>query len=332
MVTPLRPTRKTMSSTPFDDICAVLRSRSAFLLVTHFEPDGDGIGACLALGRCLRSQGKRVTVWLPQGVPARYRFLPDAETVVTEAEPQEVAIGLDCDGARRLGATAETVNRAEVVIDIDHHAGHSPFGHIAWLDPAAPAAGFQAYRLIQALGCPITPEIATCLYCAVGTDSGFFRYANTSPELLRMAAEMVECGAKPKAIAEATLDRYPTALVRLAGRAMAALTLQLGGRVALATLTQEDFEAAGTDQTEGVIDYLRTVAEVEVLVLMRQSKEGWRTSLRSLAAVDVSVVAKTLGGGGHAPAAGCTLHGTLEEAWTHLAAALGPALESGSRA
>jgi len=319
-----------MSSSPLDDICAVLRSRSAFLLVTHFEPDGDGLGSCLALSHALSALGKSVTTWVPSGVPAKYGFLPGAAGVVTETGPREVAIALDCDGPRRLGAVAETVNRAEVVIDIDHHAGHNPFGHLAWLDPTAPAAGYQTYRLIQCLQVPFTPEVATCLYTAVGTDSGYFRYANTSPELLRMAAEMVASGADPKAIAEATLDRYPLALVRLAGRALADLTLELNGRAVLATLTGEDYVAAGTEQTEGIVDYLRTVAEVDVLILMRESKEGWRTSLRSLRGVDVSAVAKALGGGGHAPAAGCTLHGARDEAWARLEAALAAALETGS--
>ena len=322
-------TPRTMSSAPLERICAVIDSRSAFLLVTHFEPDGDGIGACLALWHALRARGKVATVWLPSGVPSKYAFLPGAEEVVSEAAPQEVAVALDCDGARRLGATADTVNAAEILIDIDHHPGHSPFGHIAWLDAAMPAAGSQVYQLLKALGAHCTPEIATCLYCAVGTDSGYFRYANTSPELLRMAAELVECGADPKAIAEATLDRHPLETVRLAGRALSSLSLRLGGRVARAVLTAGDFADAGAEQTEGVIDYVRTVAGVDILVLMRAAQEGWRVSLRSLGTVDVSRVAKSLGGGGHAPAAGCTLHGSLDEAWAVLEAGLADALSEG---
>jgi len=318
-----------MSSSPVDQICGVIDSRSAFLLVTHFEPDGDGIGACLALWHALRARGKTATVWIPSGVPAKYAFLPGAHEVVREAGPHEVAIALDCDGARRLGATADTVNAAEVVIDIDHHAGHSPFGHIAWLDHSMPAAGYQVSELLKALGAPLTREIATCLYCAVGTDSGYFRYANTSPQLLRMAAELVEYGADPKAIAEATLDRHSLSTVHLAGRALASLSLRLGGRVALAVLTAADLAEAGAEQTEGVIDYLRTVADVDLLVLMREAKEGWRTSMRSLGSVDVSRVAKALGGGGHPAAAGCTLHGTRDEARAALETALAPALSEG---
>jgi len=318
-----------MSSSPLERICAAIEARAAFLLVTHFEPDGDGIGACLALWHALRARGKTATVWVPAGVPAKYAFLPGAEEVVREAAPQEVAIALDCDGARRLGATADTVNAAEIVIDIDHHAGYNPFGHLAWLDASTPAAGYQVYELLKALDSSFTPEIATCLYCAVGTDSGYFRYANTSPRLLRMAAEMVECGADPKAIAEATLDRHPLPVARLAGRALSSLGLRLDGRVAFAALTAEDFADAGTEQTEGVIDYMRTLAGVDLLVLMREAKEGWRTSLRSLGTVDVSRVAKSLGGGGHAAAAGCTLHGSLDAAWAALEAALAEALSGG---
>jgi phosphoesterase RecJ-like protein len=318
-----------MSSSPVDQICGVIESRSAFLLVTHFEPDGDGIGACLALWHALRARGKTATVWVPAGVPDKYAFLPGAQAVVREAAPQEVAIALDCDGTRRLGATADTVNAAAIVIDIDHHAGHSPFGQIAWLDDAMPAAGYQVYELLRALGSPLTPEIATCLYCAVGTDSGYFRYANTSPRLLRMAAELVEEGADPKAIAEATLDRHALQTVHLAGRALASLSLRLGGCVALAVLTAQDYVDAGAEHSEGVIDYLRTLAGVDLLVLIREAKEGWRVSMRSLGTVDVSRVARSLGGGGHPAAAGCTLHGSLEEAWAALEAALARALSDG---
>jgi phosphoesterase RecJ-like protein len=322
---------KTMNDSPLQRICDVIESRSEFLLVTHFEPDGDGVGSCLALWHLLRERGKSAVAWLPQGVPAKYRFLPGAEEVLTECGSREVAICLDCDGARRLGVAAETVHQAQIVIDIDHHAGHDVFGHIAWVDATAPAAGYQVYELLKALGDGCRPEIATCLYCAVGTDSGYFRYANTSPELLRAAAEMVECGADPKAIAEATLQRYPPEFVRLAGRALAGLSVRLNGRAAVSVLTLDDFRKAGTDETEGLIDYLRTVSQVDLLVLMRASQEGWRVSLRSLAGLDVSRVAKALGGGGHAAAAGCTLHGSLDEAWATLEGALGGVLDDGEQ-
>jgi len=318
-----------MSSSPLDQIVDIITSRSAFLLVTHFEPDGDGIGSCLALRHVLSARGKLARVWLPAGVPAKYRFLPGAGEAVTESGPLEVAIALDCDGERRLGAASEVVHQAELVIDIDHHVAHSAFGHLTWADPSAPAAGYQVYELLRALGDACTPEIATCLYCAIGTDSGYFRYANTSPALLRMAADLVERGANPKAIAEATLDRHDPAVARLAGRALAGSGLRLGGRAALAVLGQEDFRDAGTDQTEGVIDYLRTIAGVDLLILFRESENGWRISLRSLGSVDVSRVAKALGGGGHAPAAGCTLRGTLAEAWAALEAELIRALADG---
>jgi phosphoesterase RecJ-like protein len=306
-------------------VCDVIRRHSSFLLVTHLDPDGDGIGSALALWHLLRSQGKSARVWLPKGVPSKYTFLPGADQVVRDSAPEPVAVAVDCDGARRLGATAEVVKRADVIIDIDHHAGHSAFGQITWADPSAPAAGYQIYLLLDALGEAYSPEIATCLYCAVGTDSGYFRYANTTPKLLRMAAEMIECGADPKAIAEATLDRYNPSLMRLAGRALAALSLRLGGKAAVAVLSAQDFEEAGTTESEGVIDFLRSVAGAELLVLMRESPEGWRVSMRSLAGLDVSQVARSLGGGGHPPAAGCTLHGDVDAAWAALEAALSAA-------
>jgi phosphoesterase RecJ-like protein len=195
------------------------------------------------------------------------------------------------------------------------------------VDPSSPATGYQIYELAKALDAGITPEVATCLYCAVGTDSGYFRYKNTTSALLRMAAEMIECGADPKGIAEATLDRYDPSVVRLGGAALSSLDVRLDGRAAVGVLRKSDFDRAGTTQTEGVIDYLRSVAGVDLLILIREADDGWRVSMRSLGGVDVSAPAKRLGGGGHAPAAGCTLHGDLEAAWRELEAELRQAVE-----
>ncbi len=303
-------------------ICKTLAARSSFLLVTHVEPDGDGIGAGLALAHVLQGMKKSARVWLPQGVPGKYLFLPGAEAVVSDSAPEPVALVLDCDGEARLGDALATVRQAEVIINIDHHQGTEPFGHLNWLDPSSPAVGYQAYQLARALEQPITPEVATCLYTAVGTDSGFFRYSNTTPALLRVAAELVEAGADPKAIAEASLDRYDPAILRLAGRALASLTLRLDHSAAVAVLTAEDFTWAGIRQTEGVIDFLRSAAGVDLLVLMREDADGWRISLRSLGTMDVGAAARRLGGGGHRLAAGCTLQGNVDTVWATLEAAL----------
>ena len=304
----------------------LIETNPSFLLVTHLDPDGDGIGSCLALHQVLTNLGKQSRVWLPNGVPPRYRFLPRADVVVTESGPEKIIIAVDCDGLRRIGIPREVVDQAETLVDIDHHAGDGAFGDITWVDSTSPAAGFQVHALVRALGAEITPDIATCLYCAVGTDSGFFRYANTTPALLRVASELVEAGADPKAIAEATLDRYDVRVVKLAGRALNALEIHFDGRAALATLEAADFEAAGTDQTEGVIDYLRTIAGVDLLILMREAEDGWRVSMRSLAGADVSLAAKSLGGGGHAAAAGCTVSGVRSDAWDQVRAAVGEAI------
>ncbi|MGQ9732807.1 MAG: DHH family phosphoesterase, partial [Candidatus Zipacnadales bacterium] len=226
-----------MPISPLERVGKVIRIRSSFLLVTHVDPDGDGIGSCLALWHALRNGGKTACVWLPRGIPEKYAFLPGSSEIVTTTAPLEVAIALDCDGENRLGPTRTAVRQAEVVVDIDHHTGHRAFGDLTWADPSAPATGYQIFQLLEAFGAPCTPEIASCLYCAIGTDSGFFRYSNTTANLLRVAAHLIECGANPKAIAEATLDRYQPPLVRLAGKALASVRTELGGRAAVAVLT-----------------------------------------------------------------------------------------------
>ncbi|MFQ6131086.1 MAG: bifunctional oligoribonuclease/PAP phosphatase NrnA [Armatimonadota bacterium] len=297
-------------------IAKIIQQRDSFLLTTHERPDGDALGAALALRHVLEDLGKQVEVVAGAEVPARYGFLPGMEEVRAEAsgQPYEVLVGLDCDGAERMAVGQGAAEVAEVVVDIDHHSGNQPFGDVQWVEAGAAAVGQQIYQLLQHMEVAITPPVATCLYCAIATDTGFFRFGNTTAEVLEICAALVEAGADPHEIALRAHDEKPLSSVALLGRALQAVRSLADGRVVWAHLTPADFAAAGADgnETEGIVEYLKSVEGARAAALFRDEGRGEvRVSLRAGDGVDVAAVARKFGGGGHASAAGCTIPGDL---------------------
>lgn len=295
-----------------------LRAGSRVLLACHVNPDGDTMGSALALGLALRRAGKDVTLVSPDEVPLPYRFLPGSDgflNAVPEGD-HDVSVALDCDGLNRLGPAAPGVRRAACVIEVDHHTGNDRFGDIVVVDPTAAATGEIIFALLRLLALPILPDVATNLYVALLTDTGSFRFANTTARSLRIAAELVDCGADPFRIADHVYETrsYPATL--LLGRALASIGLSQDGRIAWGRLTARDFEEVGaTDaETEGIVNHLRAIAGVRVAVLFREVNGKVRVSLRSREPVDVAAVARVFGGGGHRVAAGCTLPTPLAQA------------------
>jgi phosphoesterase RecJ-like protein len=299
-----------------------IRNAHSILLACHVRPDADALGSLLAMLLGLEQLGKSVRAVSPDGVPELYRFLPDWKRVsgggdsIAEVR-YDLAIGLDCDGSDRLGSAESPVLSAAAVIDIDHHTGPDPFGDVQLVDPTAAATGELVYELLRELGVRITPEIAVCLLAAILTDTGSFRYTNTSARTFRIAADLLDAGAHPGPIFEAVYGSRPYGSSRLLGRLLQRLERSEDGRIVWAALSREDFRALGVemDATEGFVDQVRMVEGGEVALFFREEPAGEvRVSLRSRGAVNVARVAAEFGGGGHVPAAGCTLPGPLETA------------------
>jgi phosphoesterase RecJ-like protein len=287
------------------------------LVVTHENPDGDGIGSMLALRLALSRLGCEAVCVLPEGCPKRYQFLPTSETIQTVLPSQAVdcAIALDCDGPGRLADLEQAFFAAPFTLNVDHHAAENEFAQVNWCDGSKAATGLLMLELIRALGVELDASMATCLYCAIAADTGVFRFQNTSPETLRAAADLVEAGANPAEIARRAADEMPFAKARLLGRALASARLEAGG-VLVATLSLEDFQAADAlpEHTDGIIDEIKRIAEARVTMLLREERPGfWRVSLRSQDA-DVASVCRKFGGGGHRLAAGCELESSAGEA------------------
>ncbi len=309
-----------MNETALRPLIQALTQAEEFVLTAHTTPDGDSLGSLLGLDLALRALGKRTVAYV-ESVTETYRFLPGAANLRlwTDApvEPPRVLVTLDCATPERLGPGQAFLAGAGLVINIDHHPGNPEYGAINYIDPGAAAAGEQVYLLLKAMGAAITPPIATCLYTAIASDTGSFRYENTTPRTHQLAGELLAAGADLAAINQYLYESRNFAQTRLLGLVLSTLTLSPGGKVAWAFLTEAMRAEAGVEQveSEGIIGFVRSVAGVEAALLFKERAAGevW-VSLRSRGTVDVNALATTFGGGGHTRAAGCTVYGELSAA------------------
>ncbi len=290
----------------------LIRSSPRIYLGTHLRPDGDALGSLLGLALALEASGLQVARLCMHPCPENYCFLPGAERLASQAPdwPADLGIAVDCDGLKRLGSVEEAFAALPHLVDIDHHATEQSFGDVRVIDPTAAATAEIVYELILQLGVPITPDIATCLYAGVLTDTGRFSFSNTTPRSFAVAAELVAHGANPAQIADRIYFQRSYASARLLGIALSRLRLDRDGQIISSVLHAADFTETGALQadTEGIIDRIRMVGGPLVAAFFTQTEDGeTRVSLRSNGRPDVSRVALKFGGGGHAPAAGCTL-------------------------
>ncbi|MBM3460194.1 MAG: bifunctional oligoribonuclease/PAP phosphatase NrnA, partial [Armatimonadetes bacterium] len=262
-----------------------IRAADSVLLVCHVRPDGDALGSLLGLTLGLECLGKRVTPVSPDGVPELYRFLPGWERVVTTAGGEwDLAVGLDADGSDRLGAAEELVLRQSVVLDLDHHSGAERYGTIQLVDPTAAATAELVYLLLTELGVELDPRTAECLMAGLLTDTGSFRFSNTSERAFAVAARLRAAGATPGRTYEAVYGRRSFGATRLLGRLLDRAGQCQNGRIVHSWLSAADFQecgAVGAD-TEGFVDQLRMVAGAQVVLFFREETPGEvRVSLRS---------------------------------------------------
>lgn len=319
----------------FNRILDVLEEQRHFLLISHVNPDGDAIGSVLGLGLGLRRLGKKVTFVRQAELPATFTFLPGFDLFVPVEEVQgefDAAVFLDCAERDRAGSAADLDKLAKVTINIDHHATNPGYGDLNWVDVDASATGELVYQILSALSVNLTEEVAMSLYTAIATDTGFFRYSNTSPDSLLVCAHCVAAGVRPDAVSEAIHASRTEASLRLQAAALGTLAVSGGGLVASLAVTKAMREQAGAvdDDTEGLISLPRSLAGVRVAMLFRETDTpgNVRISFRARGAVDVSALAAQFGGGGHERAAGCTFNGTIDEALEQVTSAAVAAAEA----
>jgi phosphoesterase RecJ-like protein len=297
------------------DVLRQIEQRDRFVLTSHARPDGDAIGSALACCQVLRAMGKQADVVLHDGVPRIYRALPFADQVMQSnrvAGDYEAAIILECDSIHR---TRLEGLEGRFLISIDHHVSGRPFANVNWIDPHAVATGEMVFRLAREAGTPFSPEIATCLYTALMTDTGSFMFQGTNEHTFALARELVLAGADPSHCARSIYFAHSVAKMRLLGEALRNLNTE--GYVGWTWVTQQQMELceAKEEDCEGLVNYVLSIGEVEVAAFFRELPDGrFRVSLRSKGKLDVARVAERFGGGGHQCASGCSLDGPLAQA------------------
>jgi len=292
-----------------------IAQRQRFVLTSHARPDGDAVGSVLACCQILRQMGKNADVVLSDGVPYIYRPLPLAHEVMqgtTVNGDYEAAIVLECDSLHRT--RLEGLDR-KFLINIDHHATGKRFAHINWIDPSACATAELIYRLAREAGVKITPEIATCLYTAVLTDTGAFCFVGTNARTFELARELVLAGADPAKCAQAVYFANPTSKMRLLGAALSSLHRDREIVWMWVTRAQIDWSGAFDEDAEGLVNYALSIAGIEAAIFFRETPDRrFRVSLRSKGRVNVATIAEKFGGGGHDCASGFSIEGPLSMA------------------
>ena len=309
------------------EVVAELRARTTFVMVSHVKPDGDTLGAGLALGLALKKLGKRVLYFQQDPVPRNLRFLPDADCVSrdlpADLPPDALFVFCDMSDYARAGEFLPAVSR-ENMLDVDHHLGNSRFGKLNYVLETECSTGAVVMHLLRGLNVPVDPQIATCILTTVMTDTGGFMHSNASPEALELAAELMRLGADKEEITEAIFLRKRVAATKLLGRIIDEMTFAHEGRYCYSHVDDAMLAQTGADgeDTEDTVNTLRGQDGVEVAGLFKAIDGEIRVSLRSSGRVNVQAAAKRLGGGGHFRASGLSYDGTLAEAFRAVDAAL----------
>ncbi|MEM7587691.1 MAG: bifunctional oligoribonuclease/PAP phosphatase NrnA [Acidobacteriota bacterium] len=301
-----------MSTTIPDALLTKIRAAERLLLTSHANPDGDAIGSTVAAARLLRQLGKETTPWLCDPIPRLYQPIPGSAEIHCGPEPPanfdqgfDAVIVLECPSLDRTGLESHLEDLP--LINIDHHLGNEGYGVATWVDTAAPAVGEMVYRLAQELELAIEPDVANALYLTLVTDTGGFRFSNTTAAAFDAAAALVRHGASPETVSKWLYESQPESAVRLIGEMLQTLEIHADGLIATAWMTHEMAERvdAQPGDSEGLIDFPRSISGVEAVAMFRQLDGGGsKVSLRSRGEVNVEEVARSFGGGGHQNAAG----------------------------
>lgn len=309
-------------SNPDPTLLQTVRAQGHILLVTHFNPDGDALGSLLGLADIFEGMGKHVLRFLEDPVSHLYRFLPgcgqiqtDMDTVrkfVEHAGDDILTLCLDCGDEQRLGRHSQELIGFHPLMVIDHHRGNNGFGDGSWIEPHRSSTAEMVYDLAMTLGADISSRAAECLYAAISTDTGSFRYESTSSHTFAVAGELVRLGVRPEIVANQLYDNYTLGRLRLMEEVLATLEMHERDRIAVIRVTQNMLERTFTTMadTEYFINFPRAVATVRVAVFLKEVEPGHvSVSLRAKGQCDVSLIAARFGGGGHRNASGCRFKG-----------------------
>ncbi len=305
------------------------------LIGTHLNPDGDALGSALAVSHLLDGMGIYNEVLNHHAPPANLEFLPGVSRIRQQPtrEKFDLCVVLDLDSLDRLGNAEPYFEACTRLVVVDHHIPHEAPGDLRIVDPSSPATAAILAEMFLHVEAEITPDIATCLLTGIVTDTGSFRFRNTTPQALWLSARLLELGGDINLVSEEIFHRKPLSGARLLGFMLEQMVLESDDRIAYSVLDGRDFEATGArdEDTEGFVNELLSIRTVQIAALIREPRHGRiRISLRSRGDYDVAEVARAFGGGGHRNAAGCAFDATPEEAVRDLVPRLHTCLESSS--
>ncbi len=305
-------------------IAGVLKRGQRFLMMTHKDPDIDGLGSMLALGKSLADMGKETVMLIQKAIHPPLTLLTGAEkmSVISKSGGFPVSHGkfdavlaLDCAERGRLGVYEDLWQDRGLTINIDHHETNSFFGEINLVDANSSSTGELVYRLIKIGGFPLDYEIAENLFSAIQSDTGSFRFSNTTSAAMIISADLMEYGVKPWEISQKIMSGYGPVRLKLLAMALSNVEFYGEGKIGMMVLSTDMFQRSGArrSDSEGFVDFPRYVNGVELAVMIMEKDEDlYKFSLRSNRWVNVAELASQFGGGGHVRAAGFTCNGNLE--------------------
>jgi bifunctional oligoribonuclease and PAP phosphatase NrnA len=308
----------------------VLDAAETVGVVCHVHPDADTIGAGLALAQVLDRLGKSVEVSFaaPAALPESLRSLPGGQLLVEPGAMRrdvDLVVTVDIPSMNRLGDLRDMAANGHAVLVIDHHASNQLFGTVNFVEPSADSTTMMVAELLDAWDKPIDRDVAYCLYAGLTTDTGSFRWA--SADAYRLAARLVELGIDNAGITRSLMDTHPFAWLSMLSRVLGSAQLlpdAAGGRgLVYAVVNNDEWISARPEEVESIVDIVRTTQQAEVAAVFKELEpQHWSVSMRAKAAVDLSAVASTFGGGGHKLAAGYSTTGTADDVVAALSAAL----------
>jgi len=303
-------------------IAAILRAHGNILVASHASPDGDAIGATVATGWLLKSLGKRFALYNASGLPPSYAWVNLPQPLIASLEglpfTPELLVTLDCADEQRLGPELTSLLGTLPCVNMDHHVGNPHFGSLGnWVAPAMAATGQMVAEVARAARVPLTGGLAEGICLSLVSDTGSFAFGNTSAEVFRMMADLVDAGLDFGGLRQQMDTQWSLARSCLWSRLLGKVENRHGGRLTLCVIRREDMDAcaSASDDLEGFVELLRRHRNTKLAVTLREdAPDRCKLSLRSYGGVDARALALRFGGGGHQNAAGATIYAPVESA------------------
>ncbi len=309
--------RKSNNSS-LDDIALLLKNAASVLIFPHMQMDGDALGSAAALCAALRKQGKKAAVLIEDKIPANIKFL-DRGYCIPISDFQEweydVCIALDCSDWARIEKRQEYFQKGVRTALLDHHTTTQPFADLNYVEPETSSTGEIVFQLLKKMEVVPDADIAEPLYAAIVTDTGNYMYSNTSPETHLVAAELLKTGVDHSRITVEIYQSKRIEKVRITCAILGTMELFHNGKGNIAFMTQQMLTESGayTEETEGIVEELRSINGVEISAFLKEDEGKVKVTMRAKTHADVSEIARSFGGGGHTKAAGCTIPGDIKD-------------------